>query len=30
MFMDQPEGSTVILVIRKACIKDLSDNKKKN
>jgi hypothetical protein len=27
-FMDQPEGSTVILVIRKTCMKDLSDNKK--
>jgi hypothetical protein len=28
MFMDQPEGSTVILVICKARIKDLSNNKK--
>jgi hypothetical protein len=28
MFIDQPEGSTVILVICKARIKDLSDNKK--
>jgi hypothetical protein len=28
IFMDQPEGSTVILVICKARIKDLSDNKK--
>jgi hypothetical protein len=28
IFIDQPEGSTVILVIRKARIKDLSDNKK--
>jgi hypothetical protein len=27
-FIDQPEGSTVILVTRKACIKDLSDNEK--
>jgi hypothetical protein len=29
MFMDQPEGSTAILVTRKTHIKDLSDNKKK-
>jgi hypothetical protein len=28
MFMDQPEGSTAILVIRKARMKDLSDNEK--
>jgi hypothetical protein len=28
IFMDQPEGSTVILVTRKARIKDLSDNEK--
>jgi hypothetical protein len=28
IFMDQPEGSTVILVIRKTRIKDLSNNKK--
>jgi hypothetical protein len=28
IFIDQPEGSTVILVTRKACIKDLSNNKK--
>jgi hypothetical protein len=28
MFIDQPEGSTAVLVTRKACIKDLSDNKK--
>jgi hypothetical protein len=28
MFIDQPEGSTAILVICKARIKDLSDNKK--
>jgi hypothetical protein len=28
-FIDQPEGSTVILVTRKARMKDLSDNKKK-
>jgi hypothetical protein len=28
MFIDQPEGSTVILVTRKARIKNLSDNKK--
>jgi hypothetical protein len=28
-FIDQPESSTVILVTRKACIKDLSNNKKK-
>jgi hypothetical protein len=27
-FIDQPEGSTAILVTRKARIKDLSDNKK--
>jgi hypothetical protein len=27
-FIDQPKGSTVILVIRKARIKDLSNNKK--
>jgi hypothetical protein len=27
-FIDQPEGSTVILVTRKARMKDLSDNKK--
>jgi hypothetical protein len=26
--MDQPKGSTAILVICKACIKDLSNNKK--
>jgi hypothetical protein len=29
MFIDQPEDSTVVLVICKARIKDLSDNKKK-
>jgi hypothetical protein len=29
IFIDQPEGSTAILVIYKARIKDLSDNKKK-
>jgi hypothetical protein len=28
IFMDQPEGSTVILVTHKARMKDLSDNKK--
>jgi hypothetical protein len=28
MFMDQPEGSTAVLVTRKARIKDLSDNEK--
>jgi hypothetical protein len=28
MFIDQPKDSTVILVIRKMLIKDLSDNKK--
>jgi hypothetical protein len=28
MFMDQPKGSTAILVTRKARIKDLSDNEK--
>jgi hypothetical protein len=28
MFIDQPKGSTAVLVIRKACIKDLSDNEK--
>jgi hypothetical protein len=28
MFMDQPKGSTVVLVTCKARIKDLSDNKK--
>jgi hypothetical protein len=27
-FINQPKGSTVVLVIRKTCIKDLSDNKK--
>jgi hypothetical protein len=27
-FIDQPEGSTAILVTRKARMKDLSDNKK--
>jgi hypothetical protein len=29
IFIDQPKGSTVILVICKTRIKDLSDNKKK-
>jgi hypothetical protein len=29
MFMDQPEGSTAVLVTRKARMKDLSNNKKK-
>jgi hypothetical protein len=28
MFIDQPKGSTVILVTRKARIKDLSNNEK--
>jgi hypothetical protein len=28
IFIDQPEGSTVVLVIRKTRMKDLSDNKK--
>jgi hypothetical protein len=28
MFIDQPESPTAVLVTRKACIKDLSDNKK--
>jgi hypothetical protein len=28
-FMDQPKGSTAVLVTRKTRIKDLSDNKKK-
>jgi hypothetical protein len=27
-FMDQPEGSTVVLITRKARMKDLSNNKK--
>jgi hypothetical protein len=27
-FMDQPKGSTAVLVTRKTCMKDLSDNKK--
>jgi hypothetical protein len=29
MFMDQPEGSTIVLVTCKARIKDLSNNEKK-
>jgi hypothetical protein len=29
IFIDQPEGSTVVLIICKTRIKDLSDNKKK-
>jgi hypothetical protein len=29
MFIDQPKSSTAILIIRKARIKDLSNNKKK-
>jgi hypothetical protein len=28
MFMDQPKGSTVVLVTRKTRMKDLSNNKK--
>jgi hypothetical protein len=28
MFIDQPESSTAVLIIRKARIKDLSNNKK--
>jgi hypothetical protein len=28
MFIDQPKGLTIVLVIRKARMKDLSDNKK--